>query len=119
MSNTKIWPHPFTEMQMYKWFQDSTIKYHIQEDGSHLFKRINYIAEESWREATKNVALREAALLTRLEEVNDKYYALLSCISDVTPGESRHDSALRLLKIRYESSGAEATAKTEIKDGKA
>jgi len=56
MSNNsnKDWSFPFTEQQMYQWFQESTINHHIEEDGSHQFKRINFIAEKAWQAALQS-----------------------------------------------------------------
>lgn len=40
-----------TEHQVYQWFQEATIKHHIQEDGSHISARANYVAQQSWNAA--------------------------------------------------------------------
>ena len=40
-----------SEAQVARWFGESTIEYHLTEDGQHIADRVNYIAQQAWKAA--------------------------------------------------------------------
>ena len=57
------------------------------------------------REAT---AMKMLAEIERLRAISDKYIKLLMLVTDVCPGETRHETAVRLLQQRQEFNSAQA-----------
>lgn len=43
-----------TDIQVYRWFQESTIAHHIEEDGEHISKRAMFIAKKAWAAALQS-----------------------------------------------------------------
>ena len=71
--------------------------------------------EKAWKEtALAAMAEREAtamkmlAEIERLRAISDKYIKLLMLVTDVCPGETRHETAVRLLQQRQEFNSAQA-----------
>ena len=50
----------------------------------------------------------QAAEIERLRAISDKYIKLLMLVTDVCPGETRHETAVRLLQQRQEFNSAQA-----------
>lgn len=40
-----------TDLQVYRWFQESTVAHHIEEDGGHISKRAMFVATKAWQAA--------------------------------------------------------------------
>lgn len=45
-----------SELQVYRWFQESTINHHIEEDGSHISKRAMFVAKKAWGAAVESLS---------------------------------------------------------------
>lgn len=52
--NTPFKQEP-TEIQVYRWFQESTINHHIEEDGRHIPKRAMFVAKKAWAAALEQL----------------------------------------------------------------
>jgi hypothetical protein len=47
----QVQPDTPTEQQVYRWFQESTINHHIEEEGGHISKRAMFVATKAWQAA--------------------------------------------------------------------